>query len=91
MPSPSAVHPALTAAEELRRGVLPEVSCDHVCHICAELLIVKEVQQQAPGCLAEECAAWSCEAEADTLVVSWISCCLVESIWGCADPGSKLL
>jgi len=59
----------------------PEVSCDDVCHICAEFLIVKEVQRQAPGCLAEERAAWSREAEADTQVVSWISCCL-ESVRG---------
>ena len=88
---PFEVHPALTAAEELRHGVLPEVSCDDVCHICAELLIVNEVQRQAPGCLAEERAAWSREAEADTQVVSWISCCLAESVRGCADPGSKLL
>jgi len=27
---PFEVHPALTAAEEVRRGVLPEVSCDDV-------------------------------------------------------------
>ncbi len=56
-----------------------------------KLLIVDEVQRQAPGCLAEERAAWSREAEADTQVISWISCCLAKSVRGCADPGSKLL
>ena len=74
--------------------MLPEVSCDHICHICAKLLIVKGVQRQAPGCLAEtqkKRAAWSCEAEADALMVSWTPCRLAKCVGGCADPGSKLL
>ena len=88
---PLEMHPSLTTAEELRGGMVLEVCCDDVCYLCAEALIVEEVQRHAPGCSAKVCAAWSCEAEGDTLVISWVSCCLVKTVRGCADPASQLL
>ena len=59
--------------------------------VSMQKLIVEEVSRQAPSCSAKTCAAWSFEAESDTLVIPWVSSCLVKSVRSCADPASELL